>query len=403
MKIDLATLHSVGRRARHYFRDELRQAIQGARRRLRSLIDDLSDAQWQVPQQPGVNPVAWEAAHVAWFWEFWVQRGPHTRGADGLVSAARPPIHAGPDELFDSARLAHAARWSAKLPSRHEVEAMLDATLAATLDALARADEDDASLYFYRLALLHEDMHNEAFAWMRAALAYPAPRGMALQEIAPREPAQIPGEAVSIGWPADAGGFSFDNENPEHSVMLAPYSIDSAPVTAGAFREFVAAGGYRRDDCWKGEAAQRWRAACGRAHPERWRASADGWEMRWFDQWLPLVPEQPVIHVNAFEAEAYCRWAGRRLPRAAEFEHAALEGRIEWGGTVWEWTSDAFEPYTGFVAGPYADYSAPWFRTHRELRGGSFAAHARLHHARYRNFALPERCDIFAGFRTAAD
>jgi ergothioneine biosynthesis protein EgtB len=402
MKPDLATLHSVGRRARHYFRDELQLAIQGARKRLRLLIDDLSDAQWQVPQQPGVNPVAWEAAHVAWFWEFWVQRGPHRRGDDGLIHAARAPVHAGPDALLDSARLAHAARWSTPLPSRRAVEAMLEATLAATLASLAQADEDDASLYFYRLALLHEDMHNEAFAWMRAALGYPAPRGFALPQVAPREAARIPGETIQIGWPADAGGFSFDNENPEHEVTLAPYSIDSMPVSAGAFREFVEAGGYERDEYWQGEAAL-WRAGCGRDHPERWRRSGGDWEVRWFDQWLRLDLDQPVIHINAYEAEAYCRWAHRRLPRAAEFEHAALEGRIDWGGTVWEWTSDPFAPYPGFVAGPYADYSAPWFHTHRELRGGSFATHARLHHARYRNFALPQRCDIFAGFRTASD
>ncbi len=403
MKTDTATLHSVGRRARHYFRDELRLAIQGARKRLRSLIDDLTDAQWQVPQRAGVNPVAWEAAHVAWFWEFWVQRGPHRRGDDGLIHAARAPIHAGPDALLDSARLAHAARWTTPLPPRREVEAMLDATLAAALDSLARADEDDASLYFYRLALLHEDMHNEAFMWMRAALGYPAPRGVALPQPAPREAARILGEVVHVGWPADAGGFSFDNENPEHEVALAPYTIDGTPVSAGAFREFVEAGGYERDDYWQGDDARRWRAACGRDHPERWRRAGSDWEVRWFDRWLPLDPEQPVVHVNAYEAQAYCCWADRRLPRAAEFEHAALEGRIDWGGTVWEWTSDPFEPYPGFVAGPYADYSAPWFHTHRELRGGSFAAHARLHHARYRNFALPERCDLFAGFRTASD
>jgi ergothioneine biosynthesis protein EgtB len=400
--MEASALHSVGRRARHYFRDELRPAIQGARKRLRASIDDLSDAQWRMPQGAGVNPVAWEAAHVAWFWEFWVQRGPHRLGKDGLVYAARDPIHAGPDALFDSARLAHAARWTTPLPSRSEVEAMLDATLAATLAALDAAGEDDAALYFYRLALFHEDMHNEAFAWMRAALGYPAPRVATLPQVATREAAKMIGETVSIGWPADAGGFSFDNEGPEFEVALPEYEIDGAPVTAGAFLQFVEAGGYERDDYWRCDAAQRWRATCGRSHPERWRRTASNWEVRWFDRWLPLDPEQPVIHVNAFEAEAYCRWKNRRLPRAAEWEHAAIEGRIDWGGTVWEWTSDPFAPYPGFVAGPYTDYSAPWFHTHRELRGGSFATHARIHHARYRNFALPERCDIFAGFRTAS-
>lgn len=400
--VDVSTLHSIGRRARHYFRDELRPAITGTRKRLRGLIDDLADAQWQVPQQAGINPIAWEAAHVAWFWEFWVQRGPHRRGDDGLIHAAREPIHAGPDALLDSARLAHAARWSAPLPARREVEAMLDATLAATLASLERAGEDDDALYFYRLALFHEDMHNEAFVWLRATLGYPAPRGAVLPPVTAREAVQFAAEPVMIGWPSDAGGFSFDNECPEREVALAAFSIDRAPVTAGAFLEFVEEGGYERDDFWTGANAQRWRASTARKHPERWRKTASGWEHRWFERWLPLDPDQPVVHVNAYEAEAWCRWAQRRLPSAAEWEHAALEGRIDWGGSVWEWTADPFAPYPGFVAGPYADYSAPWFNTHRELRGGSFATHARLHHARYRNFALPERCDIFAGFRTAA-
>ncbi|MGE5338012.1 MAG: selenoneine synthase SenA [Gemmatimonadota bacterium] len=399
--VEVSTLHSIGRRARHYFRDELRLAMQGARRRMRGLIDDLSDAQWRVPQQAGVNPVAWEVAHCAWFWEFWIQRGPHRRDDQGLVHAARPPIAVGPDALLDSARLAHAARWTAPLPSRLEVETMLDATLTAALAALDQAGEDDDALYFHRLALFHDDMHNEALAWMRAALGYPAPRNSTLPVLSPRAAAKMPAEKVQIGWPSDAGGFSFDNERPPFEIELAAYEIDSAPVTAGAFREFVEAGGYRSDEYWASDAARRWRAGCGRDHPERWRRNAGGWETRWFEQWLPLDPGQPVIHVNAFEAEAYCAWAKRRLPRAAEWEHAAVEGRIDWGGTVWEWTSDPFVPYPGFEPGPYADYSAPWFHTHRELRGGSFITHARMHHARYRNFALPERCDIFAGFRTA--
>jgi EgtB-related family protein len=117
----------------------------------------------------------------------------------------------------------------------------------------------------------------------------------------------------------------------------------------------------------------------------------------------PLDPELPVIHVNAFEAEAYCAWAGRRLPRAAEWEHAAAAlVAFHWGGSVWEWTSDAFQPYPGFKAGPYRDYSQPWFGDHRELRGGAFATHARMHDLRYRNFFMPQRADIFAGFRTAS-
>ena len=110
-----------------------------------------------------------------------------------------------------------------------------------------------------------------------------------------------------------------------------------------------------------------------------------------------------MIHVSAWEAEAYCRWAGRRLPHAAEWECAARQApAFAWGHSVWEWTADAFLPYPGFVAGPYADYSRPWFGDHRELRGGAFATHERLHDPRYRNFFVADRSDVFAGFRTAA-
>ncbi|MDQ6683835.1 MAG: SUMF1/EgtB/PvdO family nonheme iron enzyme, partial [Pseudomonadota bacterium] len=144
-----------------------------------------------------------------------------------------------------------------------------------------------------------------------------------------------------------------------------------------------------------------WLEACGHRHPARWRREDGAWQERWFERWQPLSSAAPVIHVNAFEAEAWCRWAGRRLPRAAEWEQAAQSADgFCWGGSVWEWTADAFRPYPGFIAGPYRDYSAPWFETHRELRGGSFATHARLHDLRYRNFFTPERCDVFTGFRS---
>jgi gamma-glutamyl hercynylcysteine S-oxide synthase len=386
----------------------LRDALLDSRSRTLALVEDLTDAQWQVPQQDGINPIAWELAHLAWFGEFWTLRGPHRLGADGFVHAARPARIAGPDTLFDSAQLAHARRWSANLPSRRRVTEMLAAQLEACLGALSMDDSDEA-LYFHRLALFHEDMHGEALVWMRAALGYPVPAGLALAKQAPVQRSEVPRAAAAIGWPAERSGFRFDNEAPACVLPLQAFDIDSQPVTAGEFLDFVEAGGYEKTDWWRGEAAA-WRAASLHAHPARWRfqqtAGGKQWQVRWFDIWTELDPDLPVIHVNAFEAEAYCAWAGRRLPSAAEWEHAATslgDERFEWGASVWEWTADAFQPYPGFKAGPYKDYSQPWFGNHRELRGGAFATHRRMHDLRYRNFFMPHRTDIFAGFRTAKD
>jgi iron(II)-dependent oxidoreductase len=387
--------------ARRLSGDALAAALRDSRARTLELVGDLSEAQWRVPQQPGINPPAWELGHLAWFAEFWILRAPHFVGGDGFVRAERPPRHAGPDVIFDSARLAHGARWSVPLPTRAELQRRLAAQLDACLAALP-SDDDDAALYFHRLALFHEDMHGEAFVWLRAALGYPAPAGLELPRLEPHEPIAVRGGDVHIGWSPRRRGFAFDNEQAGRDVALRDYEIDAAPVSAGQFLRFVEAGGYDEPAYWPGEAGA-WRAQAAQAHPARWRREHGAWHTRWFDRWLPLDPAQPVIHVNAWEAEAYCRWAGRRLPSAAEWEHAAecAPAQMHWGHGVWEWTADAFAPYPGFAPGPYKDYSAPWFGDHRELRGGAFCTQDRLHDRRYRNFFVPARSDIFAGFRTA--
>lgn len=383
--------------------EALAAALRESRARTRDWTFDLSDAQWQVPRQAGLNLVAWELSHLAWFGEFWVLRGPHAVDAHGHVQASAPAQIAGPDALFDSARLAHIARWSVPLPTREEIDARLDAQLEACLAALTPCEDSDEALYFHRLALFHEDMHDEAFAWLRATLNYPAPAGLSgLPRLAEASAVELPATQARIGWPAGRSGFAFDNELGEHAVALAGCEIDATPVTAGRYLRFVEAGGYADPAFWPGQAG-RWRATQLRSHPSRWRRESGRWETRWFDRWLPLDPDRPVIHVSAFEAEAYARWAGRRLPTAAEWEQAAAtHDAFAWGRSVWEWTASTFVPYPGFAAGPYRDYSAPWFGDHRELRGGAFATHARLHDPRYRNFFQPGRNDVFAGFRTAA-
>jgi ergothioneine biosynthesis protein EgtB len=384
--------------------DALAAALLESRARTLALVAGLTSAQWQMPRQPGVNPVAWELAHIAWFAEFWVTRGPHDRDDRGHARARREHRHAGPDAHLDSSRLAHADRWTTPMPTRADLMQMLAGQLDACLAALPPHTDADDALYFHRLALFHEDMHGEAFCWLHAALGYPAPAGMAMPQVPTSQPLGVRGGEVQLGSRIDAHGFAFDNERPGHRVTLPDFEIDSAPVSAAAFARFVEAGGYDEPRHWPGEAGA-WRARSAHSHPTRWQPGPQGgWQTRWFDQWLPLDPASPAMHLSAFEAEAYCLWANRRLPTAAEWEHAASTQapHFHWGHSVWEWTADAFTPYPGFAPGPYREYSQPWFGDHRELRGGAFATHARMHDPRYRNFFQPQRTDIFAGFRTAA-
>lgn len=399
----------------------LAAALRDSRARTWQMVGDLTPAQWQPPRQLGVNPIAWELAHLAWFAEFWMLRGPHTRSPDGHAVAHRPARIVAPDAHFDSARLAHADRWTTPMPTRAALEAMLAAQLEACIDAFPGPDADDAAHGFARLALFHEDLHAEAFCWLRATLGHAPPDAVQPPRVGPARQIALGGGEVEIGRRTGEAGFAFDNELPGRMLCLEPFEIDAAPVRCDAFARFVNAGGYDDPRFWPG-AAGAWRAASNRAHPARWRRAPNGdWQVRWFDRWLPMDAASPVMHISAFEAEAWCRWAGRRLPTAAEWEHAAgcigssqiagagagadagADAAFEWGDSVWEWTADTFAPFPGFEPGPYREYSAPWFGgDHRELRGGAFATHARLHDRRFRNFFPPHRTDIFAGFRSAA-
>ena len=355
-----------------------------------------------MPYDPGINPPLWEYGHVAWFTEWWILREAYN-DERGETLACRPSLLDSADRWFNSGKVAHTDRWQLDLPPLDEIRDYAGAVLAGVRARLGAEDNTDAALYPYRLTLFHEDMHGEALSYMRQALDYP-----------PHEQAQLPGlkgqggEIAVVGGSFALGsnpddGFVFDNEKWAHAVAIAPFHVDRQCVSNAAFARFVEAGGYR-DERWWSDAGREWLRASGLAQPTRWRRAggSSAWEQRWFGRWLPLAEDRPVCHVNAFEAEAYCRWAGRRLPTEAEWEYAATNKLIDWGGAVWEWLADSFVPYPGFVADRYLEYSAPWFHTHRCVRGGSFVTRARMHHPRYRNFYLPHRNDIFVGFRTCA-
>src|SRR5262249_51203272 len=168
----------------------------------------------------------------------------------------------------------------------------------------------------------------------------------------------------------------------------------------GEYLEFMDAGGYERTDLWTDE-GRAWLERSHRTSPRDWRRAGSAWERRHFDRWAPVERDEPVVHVTAHEADAFSRWAKRRLPREAEWEFAAAQRALNWG-SVWEWTASPFAPYPGFAADPYAEYSQPWFHTHRSVRGASVLTQPCMESPRYRNFYMPDRDDIFVGFRTCA-
>jgi ergothioneine biosynthesis protein EgtB len=377
---------------------ELDRALVDAHERTWAILVDLEPGQWRVPYHPGINPPLWEYGHVAWFTEWWVLRDGYWNERDELVTR-RGSLLAGTDRWFDSGRVAHDTRWTLDLPPLAEIRDYAREVLDGVRTKLAASDPRD--LEAFRLALFHEDMHGEALTYMRQTLDYALPFPDRIpSSMADPQDVELPGGPFALGSARD-GAFVFDNEKWAHEVALAPVRIARRCVTNAAYAAFVDAGGYRDMQWWSDE-GRAWLADERIAHPRRWRTGHDGWEHRWFARWAPLPAAEPVCHVNAFEAEAYCRWARRRLPTEAEWEHAASLGVIEWGGSVWEWMADAFAPYPGFSADRYRDYSQPWFHTHRNVRGGSFVTRPRMHHPRYRNFYLPHRNDIFVGFRTCA-
>ncbi len=406
-----------------------------------------------------VNPVLWEIGHIAWFHEYWTLR---LMGLEG--AAGRAPLIERGDRLWDSSNVAHKTRWHLDLPDRAGTYGYMQDVLARQEELLGKG-VDEETRYFYDLSIRHEDMHIEALTYMRQTSANARPAGLpdrrpaaggalagdAAAGGALAGDAAVPGGTWRLGSTASEG-FVFDNEKWAHEVALAPFRIARAPVTNAEFAAFIEAGGYRRRELWS-EAGWAWRERRNAERPVYWREKRDGaWTWRRYREVEELAPHAPVIFVTWFEADAWCRWAGRRLPSEAEWEAAAVgeqandgsrladtrrrwpwgeaapdatranldfafDGTIDVGalaagdsafgcrqmiGNVWEWTESDFHPFGGFSPDPYKDYSQPWFGTRKVLRGGCWATSARIARPAYRNFFPPDRCDVFAGFRTCA-
>ena len=359
----------------------------------------------RVPLRAELNPPLWELGHIGWFQEYWIARNPERmRGAAADPDIARPEsLREGADTLYDSSRVAHDSRWTLPLPDAESTRGDLARQLETTLALLQEAGDSDEDLYFFRLALLHEDMHHEAALYMARSLgiAIDDPRWQPRRLPAPPGSVTLAARTWRLGSPA-AHGFAFDNELPGGEVEVETFSIDAQVVRWAEYLPFVETGGYDQPHWWTPQGVS-WRSRQAGAMPRHLRRERASWQ-HWLDgQWQPLDPGLAACHLTLHEAEAWCRWAGRRLPSEAEWERAALEEgeRFRWGD-VWEWTSSPFAPFPGFQPHPYRDYSAPWFDGRPVLKGASCFTQPRMRHPKYRNFFPATRNDVLAGFRSCA-
>jgi iron(II)-dependent oxidoreductase len=389
---------------RHARPQALAEALQRARRYTLALFDCFAatgyDSLARVPHIATINPPLWELGHTAWFAEWFILR---EAASSHPADARRHALLTRGDDWFDANTVPHRSRWTLDLPGAGALKTYCHEVLDRTLDKLSREAGVDAALYPYRLALAHEDMHGEALLVAMQTLGVPVPPQLLHAPLLCGHASEIayPGGTLVLGG-AQEGGFVFDNERQAHPVYVAPFRIDAGLVTNAQFADFVADGGYQNRQYWSA-AGSAWLMRQERSSPRYWERDGDQWRTVRFGRLSTLAPSEAVRHVCLFEAQAYCAWAGRRLPAEAEWEYAALSGQAGFGwGQLWEWTSSAFEPYPGFVADRYREYSAPWFMSHQVLRGASFATPSRFASARFRNFYLPGRDDIFCGFRTCA-
>jgi iron(II)-dependent oxidoreductase len=394
----------------------------------------------------GYRPIIWHLAHIGVFESYWLLQKLCGRDApDARYERVFDPIRTPREESKD-------------LPARREMEDYLRRVRDGVWEALEgfdfrQADPLKAGGYIFQLVLEHERQHQETLLYLFQMLdpaektrpGSPAPASSAGTTAAASGMVSIPAGAFLMGAPWDS--FAYDNERPAHEVTVPAFRIARAPVTNGEYARFVAERGYERREFWSEEG---W-AARGREgwqSPLYWRREGAAWvERRMFEEG-ELKVDDPVSGLSWYEADAYARFAGRRLPTEAEWERAASwddptrpKRRYAWGdeepdgeranfggrlwgttpaaahprgatpegclglnGNVWEWTSTPFEGFPGFEPFPYPEYSAEWFDgDHRVLKGGSWATHPSLLRTSFRNFFRRPFRIAFAGLRLAED
>jgi iron(II)-dependent oxidoreductase len=425
-------------------RETIVAELEEARARTLALLAPVSDDDLVRQHSPLMSPLVWDLAHIGHFEELWLPR---------RLAGAEPLMPDG-DDMYDA--FAHERDERPSLPLLEPANALtfLADVRGRTLDLLEtiELDPEDPLLrdgFVFGLVVQHEQQHVETMLQtlnIREHAEYPL--ADAVLPAAGRPAAE---EVLVAGGPfllgTDSEPWAYDNERPAHEVELPAFRIDTAPVTNRAYLEFVEAGGYADDRTWSAQGLA-WRRATAADHPGFWQREGGGsWSRIRFGRREALPLDEPVQHVSWYEAEAFARWAGKRLPSETEWEKAAAwdtaagKRRYPWGdgppteeeanlggrrfapapvgacprgaspcgalqlvGDVWEWTSSDFAGYPGFEAFPYPEYSEVFFGTeYKVLRGGSWATHRAAIRSTFRNWDYPIRRQLFAGFRCARD
>ena len=346
------------------------------RARTLALVAHLPAATLERVLDPIMSPLVWDLAHIAAYEDLWLA---HRLGGLDLL---HPELAA----MYDAFETPRAVRGDLPLLDAGGARAYPTEVRERTLGVLAGRGPGDGTLV--ELVLRHELQHTET---MRQCLALAGllPPG---EPPAPRRPGAepgwvtIPGGTFAMG--AGPDGFAYDNERPRHAREVPAFRVARRPVTFASWLTFAEGGGYERREWW----------------------SAEGWA--WKEEYdisdcpggRTGAPDAPVCHVSWFEADAFARSCGARLPTEAEWEKASTSGQLDGTGHVWEWTASEFAAYPGFRAHPYREYSEPFFgQGHRVLRGGSWATHPRVAGPTFRTWDLPQRRQLFAGLRLAHD
>jgi gamma-glutamyl hercynylcysteine S-oxide synthase len=428
--------------------DTIADQLLEARARTLLLVAPLSDEDLHAQHDPLMSPILWDLGHIAHFEELWL-----TRNLDGPIEFVEMP------GLYTPFEHPRSTRGSLALPGLDECRAIMDEIRGRVLARLVSADFDAAQPllrdgFVYQMVLQHEYQHNETMLQTLqlkrgtpySPLTRVAPEtGAGRLPAAPGEMVRFPGGRIQIG--TDDRSAAYDNERPAHAVDVAPFWIDAYPVTNADYLVFIGAGGYDTPEYWS-EAGWRWRTEADAKAPKYWLYAGGAWSTRSMDRRGAVEPWHPVSHVCWHEAEAYARFAGKRLPTEVEWEAAAswdpatgTKRAFPWGdapadrtlanvdqlafgtapigsysrnvspigchgmiGDVWEWTSSDFGAWPGFEAFPYQEYSEVFFGTdYKVLRGGSWATRPGAIRNTFRNWDYPIRRQIFSGFRCARD